>query len=113
MRDVGKIADIVSCQLGSRDDPYWITLYPNEPLTFTEKFLLPVRPPIPRYGPLKPGHRYRLGINRRFKFCPKWLDGRTREDIMTTEPKLWGGGQFEDSQIVVPPGDVVEFEVRE
>jgi hypothetical protein len=99
-----KRSGFVNRQIGGNDDQYMVTFYPGVPRTFTDGFV----PAARRDRPLKPGHRYRFGINRPL-LSWQWIRG-TRDDIMTTEVKSF---QSEKQEIIVPPGDVVEFEVME
>lgn len=119
--NAGKQAGTISRRIGSKDDKFWVTLYPNQQVTFAEKFALATRDgSLIRWDVvLKAGHRYRYGIKRMFlKDSVKWLDGVTREDVMTEktgrEKEIWREG-FEKRELIVPRdgGDVVEFEVVE
>ena len=38
--NAGKRAGVISQQLGSRDDQYWVVFYPGKPVTITDKFVL-------------------------------------------------------------------------
>ena len=97
----------ISRQLGSVDDQFWVTFQPDQPVSFTEKFSLATR----KDQPLKPGHRYRYAILRRWLIQWKWQAG-TREDLMTTEHAFVRGPAFMPLTIVFPYGDSVEFEVE-
>ncbi|USW56657.1 hypothetical protein Slin15195_G099760 [Septoria linicola] len=103
----GKRGGGISRQRNGPHDRYFVTFRPSEPVTITEAFELAIRQHSEQ---LKPGHRYRFGINRSKLSLPwVWTHG-TREEILTAEQELLR--DHEQSQIVIHANDV-DFEVTQ
>ena len=99
-----------SRMLGGRDDAWFQTLKPNEPLTFQGPFQLAFRANDQLKG-LVPGHRYRFGV-REGETIEWWREGR-KEDVMSPpreESSLEGAS---GRPIVFDPIEAIEFEVNE
>jgi len=81
-----------SCERGSQDDQYYLTLEPGQPLKISEQFGLAKRP---TEGPraISPGHRYAFEV-RHGEQVDWWREG-TREEVLVPPGQ---SGQVEGSE---------------
>ncbi|KAI9667808.1 MAG: hypothetical protein M1821_000627 [Bathelium mastoideum] len=98
-----------SRELGGRDDAYFCTLEPEEPMTFQGSFMLASRMSDGSHT-VVPGHRYRFGVREGEK-VKWWREGR-KEEVMSPSGEASGLGDASGEPINVD-AVAVEFEVKE